>query len=270
MLAASVGTPTAVAVSIMLIIFHGFAKGFLFIEAGVLEKVFKIKYLQEMNMLLEKAPLTLLFIFFAFLNMTFIPFGVFVGKWLMIEEASGLLSQGSSVLLIALVAIGGVFLSVLYMKVLGVTIKHHRFTDIQVQKQPKTFLFVAIWFYLWLLALTIFIAPFAGDFVAQISNSLTGETTPIHADGLSLVVGESTLYFWQILGALLLLAFIHIAPLKFKFKNVDQMHPYNCGEVYTRQAGTYDFLFLKKYEGIANMIAITLFMLVVVLGGQLL
>lgn len=270
MLAAAVGTPTAVAVSIMLIIFHGFAKGFLFVEAGVLEKVFKVKYLADMNMLLEKAPLTLLFIFFAFLNMTFIPFGSFVGKWLMIEEASGMLSQGSSVLLIALVSVGGVFLSVLYMKVLGVTIKHHRFTDIKVQKQPKTFLFVAIWYYAWLFALTIFIAPFSGDFVTPIANALTGGTAPIHADGLSLVFGDSTLYFWQILGALLLLAFIHIAPLKFKFKNVDQMHPYNCGELYPRTAETYDFSFLDKYEGVVNMIAIALFLFVVILGGQLL
>ncbi len=270
MLAAAVATPTAVAVSIMLIIFHGFAKGFLFVEAGVLEKVFKIKYLTDMNMLLEKAPLTLLFIFFAFLNMTFIPFGSFIGKWLMIEEASGFLSQGSSVLLIALVAVGGVFLSVLYMKVLGVTIKHHRFTDIKVQPQPKTFLFVAIWYYIWLFALTIFIAPFSGDFIVAIANDLTGGTAPIHADGLSLVFGESTLYFWQIMGALILLIAIHLAPMKMKFKNVDVMHPYNCGEVYTRQAETYDFNFLSKYEGRVNMIAILLFGLVVVLGGQLL
>lgn len=270
MLSAAVGTPTAVAVSIMLIVFHGFAKGFLFVEAGILEKVFKIKSLSDMNMLLEKAPLTLLFIFFGFLNMTFIPFGSFIGKWLMIEEASGFLSQGSSVLLIALVAIGGVFLSILYMKVLGVTIKHHRFTKITFKAQPNIFLFVSSWYYIWLLGLTIFIAPFSGDFIAPIAGALTGEKVLMYADGLSLVVGNSTLYFWQIIGALLLLSFIHIAPMKLKIKNVDQIHPYNCGEIYERKAGTYDFNFLDKYESRVNMIAITLFIFVVVLGGQLL
>ena len=270
MLAASVGTPTAVSVSIMLIIFHGFAKGFLFIQAGVLEKIFKIKYLKDMGQLLEIAPLTLMFIFFGFLNMTFIPFGSFVGKWIMIEEASGLLSQGSSVLLIALVAIGGVFLSVLYIKVLGISIKHHRFSEIKIAPQPKSFLFVAIWYYLWLMAITIFIAPFIANFVGSISLAVTGSPDKIHADGLSLIVGNSTLYFWQILGALTLLLFIHIAPLVFKFKNVDQMHPYNCGEVTPREAESYDFNFIGRYENRLNMIAITLFLFVLVLGGQLL
>ncbi|HIQ51233.1 MAG TPA: hydrogenase, partial [Nautiliaceae bacterium] len=85
MLAAVVGTPVAITASIVLIIFHAFAKGFLFVEAGVLEKVFNVKYIKDMRRLIEKAPLTLMFIFFGFLNMTFVPFGTFIGKWIMIE-----------------------------------------------------------------------------------------------------------------------------------------------------------------------------------------
>ncbi len=271
MLAAAVGTPTAVAVSIMLIVFHGFAKGFLFVEAGILEKVFEVKYIKDMNRLFERAPLILMFIFFGFLNMTFIPFGSFIGKWLMIEEASRFLSTGSSVLLIALVSIGGVFLSVLYIKVLGVSIKHHRFSRVYIPPSiPKSFLFVSIWYYVWLTAMALFIAPFIGNFVGGVELAVTGVAANIHADGLSLVVGNSTLHFWQILGALILLISIHVAPLLIKFKNIDQMHPYNCGEITPREAESYDFSFINQYKSRINMIATTLFLFVLVLGGELL
>ena len=269
MLAAAVGTPTAVAVSIMLIVFHGFAKGFLFVEAGILEKLYNVKYIKDMNRLFERAPFTLLFIFFGFLNMTFIPFGTFIGKWLMIEEASNFLSSGGFVMLILLVTTGGVFLSVLYIKVLGVAIKHHRFGKVDFSPMDKNFLYVSIWYYLWLTAMTILIAPFIGNFIVDITSSIAAGQTNIYADGLSLVVGDSTLYFWQILGALLLLFVIHAAPLFIKLK-VDQTHPYNCGERYTRRAGSYDFNFISKYEEKINVFAITLFLLVLVLGGQLL
>jgi ech hydrogenase subunit A len=268
MLAAAVGTPTAVAVSVMLIVFHGFAKGFLFVEAGVLEKLYKVKYVKDMNRLFERAPLALMFIFFGFLNMTFIPFGTFIGKWLMIEEASNFLSSGGFVMLILLVATGGVFLSVLYIKVLGVAIKHHRFSKIDFSPMDKNFLYVSLWYYLWLVVMTIFIAPFIGNFIMDIASSIAGHVD-IYADGLSLVVGDSMLYFWQIVGALILLLIIHAAPIFIKLK-VDQAHPYNCGEIYKREAESYDFNFITKYEEKINVFAVTLFLLVLVLGGQLL
>ncbi len=270
MLAASIGSSMAVTISIILIIFHGIAKGFLFVEAGILEKLFKVKYIEDMNRLLEKAPLTLLFIIFGFLNMTFVPFGSFIGKWLMIEEASNFLSKGSSVLLIALVAIGGVFLSVLYMKVIGVAIKHHRFSKIKVYPQPKNFLFVSVWYYAILSILTIFIAPFIANFVSPIAIFITGKANGLYADGLSLVLGNSTLEFWQIIGAMILLIAIHVAPFIFKFKNVEQVHPYNCGEITKRDAQSYDFNFINNYESKINMIAITLFISVLIFGGNLL
>jgi len=102
----------------------------------------------------------------------------------------------------------------------------------------------------------------------DITSSIAGNTN-IYADGLSLVIEDSTLYFWQIIGALILLLIIHAAPLFVKLK-VDQTHPYNCGEIYPREAGSYDFNFILKYEEKINIFAMTLFLLVLVLGGQLL
>jgi ech hydrogenase subunit A len=271
MLAAVVGTPIAVTASLLLILFHAFAKGFLFIEAGVLEKVFHVKYIKEMRRLIERAPLTLMFIFFGFLNMTFVPFGTFIGKWIMIEEASGFLSHGSYVLLILYVGAGSAFLSVLYMKVLGISVrKSHGIGKVKFLPLPVRFNFVSIWYYVWLLALTVFIAPFIADQIVPIASELSGEAVNIHSVNLSLVINNSTLYFWQIMGALVILLLIHALPFFVNFKNVDTAMPYNCGEAFPRHIETYNFVCISKYENYLIAFSIALFVMVLVLGGGLL
>jgi len=269
MLAAAVGTPIAVTASLVLIIFHAFAKGFLFVEAGVLEKVFHVKYIKEMRRLIEKAPLTLMFIFFGFLNMTFVPFGTFIGKWMMIEEVSDFLQHGSYIMLILYVGAGSAFLSILYMKVLGISVrKAHGIEKVKWTKLPATFNFVSIWYYVWLLAITLFIAPFIADYIVPIASTIAGNAN-IHADGLTLYMNNSALYFWQILGALVLLLLIHALPYFVKLK-ADIVHPYNCGEAFPKHMETWNFNCLAKYEGYFVAFSVALFVMVVVLGGGLL
>jgi len=270
MLAAVVGTPVAITASIVLIIFHAFAKGFLFVEAGVLEKVFNVKYIKDMRRLIERAPLTLMFIFFGFLNMTFIPFGTFIGKWIMIEEVSNFLQHGSYIILILYVGAGSAFLSILYMKVLGISVRRtHGISNIQFTPLPKRFNFVSIWYYVWLLAITVFIAPFVANYIVPIANSISGSNANIYANGLSLVFGNSILYFWQIIGALIILLLIHALPYVIKIK-ADIVHPYNCGENFPRHMETWNFECLNKYENYFILFSIALFIMVVVLGGGLL
>jgi ech hydrogenase subunit A len=270
MLSAAVGTPVAVVASLILIVFHAFAKGLLFIEAGVLEKVFHVKYIEQMRRLIERAPLTLMFIFFGFLNMTFVPFGTFIGKWMMIEEVSNFLSHGSYVILILYVGAGSAFLSILYMKVLGVSVrKSHGISNIKFIHLPKRFNFVSVWYYVCLLTITFFIAPFISYFIVPIANSITSVSANIHSNNLSLYIGNSALYFWEILGAMIILSLIHALPYFVKFK-VDTVHPYNCGEIFPKHMGTFDFVCIKKYENILIAFSIAMFILVVVLGGGLL
>jgi len=271
MLAAVVGTPIAITASLLLILFHAFAKGFLFIEAGVLEKVFHVKYIKEMRRLIERAPLTLMFIFFGFLNMTFVPFGTFIGKWIMIEEASGFLSHGSYVLLILYVGAGSAFLSVLYMKVLGISVrKSHGIEKVKLLPLPIRFNFVSVWYYVFLLALTVFIAPFITTQIVPIATELSGKLVNIHSHNLSLVINDSILYFWQIAGALIILLLIHALPFFVHFKNVDTAMPYNCGEAFSRHIETYNFVCISKYENYIIAFSIALFVMVLVLGGGLL
>ena len=270
MLTAAVGTPIAITASLVLILFHAFAKGFLFIEAGILEKVFHVKYINQMRRLIERAPLTMMFIFFGFLNMTFVPFGVFIGKWMMIEEASNFLTHGSYIILIVLVGAGSAFLSILYMKVLGVSVrKAHGIENIKFIPLPKTFNFVSFWYYLILLCLTIFIAPLIANFVVSIAKTFTALPINIHSSDLSLIINNSTLYFWQILGALFILILIHALPYVVKFK-ADFVPPYNCGENHPKYLGTWDFKCIQKYEPFLMAFSIALFIITVVLGGGLL
>jgi len=270
MLTAAVGTPIAVAASLILILFHAFAKGFLFIEAGILEKVFHVKYINQMRRLIERAPLTMMFIFFGFLNMTFVPFGVFIGKWMMIEEASHFLTHGSYILLIVLVGAGSAFLSILYMKVLGVSVrKAHGIENIKFLPLPKTFNFVSFWYYLFLLVMTIFIAPLIANFIVNIAREIINMPINITSSDLSLNINNSTLYFWQILGALIILMLIHALPYLVKFK-ADIVTPYNCGENHPKYLGTWDFKCIQKFEPYLVAFSIALFIITVVLGGGLL
>jgi ech hydrogenase subunit A len=270
MLAAAIGTPLAITASVLIIVFHAFAKGFLFVEAGVLEKVFHVKYIEQMRRLIERAPLTLMFIFFGFLAMTFVPFGTFVGKWIMIEEASNFLTHGSYIVLILYVGAGSAFLSVLYMKVLGVSVrKAHGISKVRFVPLPKRFNFVSIWYYVWILTITLFIAPFISDVIVPVVHGIIHEDVPVINDGLSLIMRGSTLYFWQIFGALIILLLIHALPYFVKFK-ADTVHPYNCGENFPRYMGTFDFVCIQKVENYLNVFALALFIAVIIFGGGLL
>ena len=270
MLSAAIGTPSAVVASLLLILFHALAKGFLFVEAGVLEKVFHIKYIKDMRRLIERAPLTLMFIFFGFLNMTFVPFGTFLGKWMIIEEASGFLHNGSYILLILYVGAGSAFLSVLYMKVLGISVrKGHGIGKPKFLPLPQRFNFVSIWYYLILLVLAIFIAPFISYYIVPVATKIVGIAPNIYSDGLSLVANHSVLYFWEIAGALILLLLIHSLPYMVHFK-IDTAMPYNCGESFERHMETYNFTCIAKYEGYLVAFSMALFVIVLVLGGGLL
>ncbi|MEO1942513.1 MAG: proton-conducting transporter membrane subunit, partial [Campylobacterales bacterium] len=271
MLAGAAGTPTAITAALLLILFHAFAKGFLFVEAGVLEKAFEVKYITQMRRLIEKAPLTLMFLFFGFLNMTLVPFGTFLGKWIILEEAGRFITHGSYVLMVLAVTAGSAFLSILYMKVLGISVrKAHGIEKIRFVKLPITFNFVGFWYYFWLVGMTLLIAPLTAHYLGAITTQLVGVTPPIVSKGLSLELYNSTLYFWEIFGALVLLLMIHTLPYFVRFKNVDFVHPYNCGEIFPRYLGTWDFECIANKEPMFVYFSVALFIIVVVLGGGLL
>lgn len=56
---AAVATPVTITASLILVLFHGISKSMLFLNAGILEKVFHLKQSSDMDKLGESGPLQL-------------------------------------------------------------------------------------------------------------------------------------------------------------------------------------------------------------------
>ncbi|MBK5273171.1 MAG: hydrogenase, partial [Bacteroidia bacterium] len=120
----AVGTPVTLIASLTLIFFHGISKCMLFLNAGILERVFHYKQTSDMDRLGETGPFTSLVITIGFMSLLLPPFGAFIGKWFSIETLGALaLNQKIlGALVIVAIAFGGAVLSLLYFKVLGLLI----------------------------------------------------------------------------------------------------------------------------------------------------
>jgi ech hydrogenase subunit A len=116
---ASIGTKEAFEITIILIIFHAISKALLFLQAGVLEKQFHLKYISDINYLIDKSKLTVWLIIIGFASLTLPPFGVFLGKLLSIELITSLISSNSLYILpLIFIVTGSTILVLLYFKII--------------------------------------------------------------------------------------------------------------------------------------------------------
>ncbi|MEO2082499.1 MAG: proton-conducting transporter membrane subunit [Desulfurobacteriaceae bacterium] len=270
MLTASMGSPTAVLASLLLILFHAVVKALLFMEAGVIEKLFKAKYIEEIRRLVEKAPITVVFISIGFMSMTIVPYGIFMAKWLTLEEASNFLSHGAYVGSIIFIATGSVILTLLYFKVIGVmTRKRGEFMRFKLEKLPFIYLSTAGLLALFTIVGSIFIAHLSADFVNAVVASITSSPAPVKASGLTLITPLSEVYGWQIIGAFILLLIVPIFAYFVHFPEVDRVYEYTCGERVETTLGTYNFFCVSQIEPLIETAAVALFIITLVLGGGL-
>jgi ech hydrogenase subunit A len=269
MLTASIGSPIAILASILLILFHGIVKALLFLEAGIMEKVFHVKYIEEMRRLIEKAPLTVFFIALGFMSMTIVPYGIFIAKWITLEEASNFLTHGTYIASIIFITIGGVILTLLYFKVIGVlSRKSGEFTKFKLEKLPFLYLFTTGIYVIFTIVGSLFIARVSTDFINPVVKAITGEFANIKADGLTLVTSISQIYDWHIIGAIILLMVVPIFAYFVHFK-ADRVYEYTCGENVNLSIGTYNFSCVSRIEPFVETIAIAFFILTLILGGGL-
>jgi ech hydrogenase subunit A len=116
---AAIGTPEARNITLILIVFHALSKALLFLQAGILEKQFHLKYLSDINGLVSKSKLVVFFILIGFASLTLPPFGAFIGKFLTIQLLADLISTNIFFLLaLVFILLGSVFLTLLYFKVM--------------------------------------------------------------------------------------------------------------------------------------------------------
>lgn len=234
---AAIGTEDATTAAMTLLAFHAVAKALLFLQAGVLEKIYNLKYVSEIDGLVNVAPKTLFFIMLGFASLTLPPFGAFVGKFLAISAISDKISlEPLNVVVLALLVIGSVFLTILYFKVTTKLFTKEAFSEFKKEKLPWKYFVPSIV----LLALLGF-----------------GVVSALKVENLGI---------FEIALPLLL---IGITPLIFKyakFTNAIRVKEYNCGEKDAFEVSPYYYSLSENQVQIMTLTSIV-FIFVTLIGG---
>lgn len=115
---AAIGTEESMMLAMVLMLFHAFSKALLFLAAGVLEKQYHLKSIEEMKGMMHRAPKTVSFILLGFVSLTLPPFGLFMGKLFAIASVASLLRERPLLMIVLLgLIIGSTLLVLLYFKV---------------------------------------------------------------------------------------------------------------------------------------------------------
>ncbi len=232
---AAIGTPEAITACLVLIVFHALSKALLFLQAGILEKSFHLKYVNDINGLINHSPLVVFFIIVGFASLTLPPFGAFIAKFMAIETiASEIIKNPLYVFALIFLALGSAFLTLLYFKVVtklfakDVEIKT---VDIKISK----FYTIPSYLLLILLVVGIYIS-----FELELLSSL------------------------EIIVPLFLVAIVPLLFALILFKKADRVKEYNCGEKDEIQLNMYYFHMSHRIQKNIAMIAIAGMLLLIV------
>jgi len=233
---ASIGTPEAINICLILIVFHAISKALLFLQAGVLEKVYHLKYLQDIDYLASRSKLLVFFIVVGFASLALPPFGAFIGKFASIELVASLVRENIFYIFpLLFILIGSVFLTLLYFKVLTKLIaqdnKVYETISIPWTYKFTSFILVGLLFF--------------GVYISYVYNFMSH---------LEIIVAAF----------LILLTFALLYMLKFK--NIKRVSTYNCAEKDSVILSAYYFHIANKYKELIVYISIFIMVIVVYLG----
>jgi len=237
MAVAAFGTQEAITIALILMVFHAISKALLFLQAGVLEKVYHLKYLKDIDGLISYSKLTVFFILIGFASLTLPPFGAFIGKFATIEMFASSLQQNIFLVIpLIFILIGSVILTLLYFKVLTKML-----SDVVVDEKPSIPLTYKITSFL----LVIFL------FIGIVISYLKG------------FMGDIEII---IAGVVLIVTF---AMLKFsKYSYAKKVKEYNCAEKDEIILGAFYFDIDKKYHKLIFIISIVI-IIAIIFGGIL-
>jgi ech hydrogenase subunit A len=229
----AVGTPVTLVASLTLIFFHGISKCMLFLNAGILERVFHFKQASDMDKLGETGPFTSFVITIGFMSLLLPPFGAFIGKWFSIETMGTLALHQKllGALVIVAIACGGAVLSLLYFKVLGLLIARTGNQDKIKFEKTKPLYADTIYILLGLIILSVLSFPFLmTDYFVPVASQTLSLPIAVATEGWNLHIGSMTLPIVPLLIAFFLLPVTIILAMFIRFKNVDRAKEYMCGE----------------------------------------
>jgi ech hydrogenase subunit A len=234
---ASMGTQEAFKITLYLIFFHAVSKAMLFMIAGVLEKQYHIKSIEDFTLLFQKSPIITSLILLGFASITMPPFGLFFAKLSSLTYISEMIKQNPLYLLVAILfVVGSSLLVLLYFKVASKLIDFSS-TQEKTEKQEvsKEFIFSSF--------LLFFIAVFSLVFVAF--------------DSLSVFMFTTTI--------ILLIAVFFLLLKLLNFKRIDRVKEYSCGEKYTHNVGVFYYDF-DRYKATFQNSFIVLLFIILILG----
>ena len=105
-LCAGINTPLAIAVGIMLLIFHAISKGLLFLCAGAIEHHIWSRNIEDMEGIARNLPLLTGITIAGMLSMLVAPFGVLIAKWGAMEAVSSIGVWSTLVLVLLMLGSG--------------------------------------------------------------------------------------------------------------------------------------------------------------------
>lgn len=229
----AVGSPVTIVASLVLVLFHGISKCMLFLNAGILERVFHLKQSSDMDKLGESGPFTALVISIGFMSLLLPPFGAFIGKWLSIETIGTLATDKKLLGALVMVAVagGGAVLSLLYFKVMGLLIARSGEKDrVQFEKTGPyyagtTYLLLGL-----VMAGIIGLPLLLMYYFGPVATTTLGQAVPVFQDGWNFFVGTMRIPMLPMLIAFILLPLTLVTAMFIRFRHADRAKEYMCGE----------------------------------------
>jgi ech hydrogenase subunit A len=267
-LLAAQGSEIAVLAALFLVLFHGVSKCLLFLEAGVMERVFHAKYTPQMQHFAEMGPVTTFFVGFGFVSLMLPPFGAFVGKWLAVELLASTIQSHviASILMVMAVAVGGAVLTVLYFKVIGGLISRSGKREEYPSENLSAFYrFVPGALCALLVLGMVFLVPLTSLYLGPTAEAITGQLQNFAVDQVTLVFGSSRLSMLPMIGALLLFPLVYFVGNVVRFRNVDRVKEYTCGEKIELEFSAYYFNF-DRFAPLFVAVGVAFFIAIVLVG----
>ncbi|MEA2091230.1 MAG: proton-conducting transporter membrane subunit [Campylobacterota bacterium] len=233
---AAIGSEESMTACLVLIVFHAISKALLFFQAGILEKVSHLKYVTDINGLINHSPLIVFFIIIGFASLTLPPFGAFIAKLMAIESiAVEITGNPIYVLALIFIALGSVFLTLLYFKV--VTKLFAKNVDAKMQEKkviPKLYK-IPSFILLVLLIIGVYIS-FDMEWLSSM----------------------------EIIVPFVLIAIVPILFASLLFKKAHRVKEYHCGEKEELQLSMYYFEIPQSYKKAITAVAIVSMIILVV------
>jgi ech hydrogenase subunit A len=268
----AVGTPVAIIAALTLMMFHGISKCMLFLNAGVMERVFHFKQASDMDKLGEVGPFTALVVAIGFMSLLLPPFGAFIGKWFSIETLGAISGDQKIIAALVLVAIagGGAVLTLLYFKVLGLLIARTGATEKIKFEKTSPYYTGTLLFLIGLIFLSIVAMPYLFmDFLVPVASQILNISIPVTQEGTKVLIGDGagaiSLPLIPLLIAFLFLPVTILLSMFVKFKNVDRAKEYMCGEKVEYKFSSMYFS-LAKSDTYFTIIGILFFVALVVVA----